>query len=211
MSEEKKFLFFDIGANIGRWSIENHNIHNKIVCVEASERTYKILCNNVKNYKDIITLNYAVCDSKDKFIKFYDCHCNTLSTINKEWLTNEKSRFFNQTFSETISPVISMDELIKNYGIPDLIKIDVEGGEFNCVKSLTSKVPMICFEWASELNEVTFNCIDYLKSIGFENFHIQFQDSYKYRPEKFELNLIEIKHLLNLTKPKIDWGMIWCK
>lgn len=211
MTEEKKSLLFDIGANIGRWSIENHTIHNKIVCVEASEHTYKILYNNVKNYKDIIPLNYAVCDSKDKFIKFYHCNADTLSTINKEWLTSEKSRFFNQKYHETVSPVISIDDLIKIYGTPDLIKIDVEGGEFNCVKSLTSKVPVLCFEWASELNEITFNCLDYLNSIGFENFHLQFQDSYKYRPEKFELNISQIKELLNLTNPKIDWGMIWCK
>ena len=49
---------------------------------------------------------------------------------------------------------ITIDKLIQEYGTPELIKIDVEGGEFECLSSLTQKVNNICFEWASETNDI---------------------------------------------------------
>jgi hypothetical protein len=54
------------------------------------------------------------------------------------------------------------DKLIETYGVPELIKIDVEGGEDKCITSLTKKVPQLCFEWASETNDVTYSCLNHL-------------------------------------------------
>ena len=36
-------MFFDIGANIGRWSLENLNNCNKIIAIESSPDTFKKL------------------------------------------------------------------------------------------------------------------------------------------------------------------------
>ncbi len=49
-------MFFDIGANIGNWSLSNVNLCDKIIAIEASPITYKKLVNNCKNDK-IILLN----------------------------------------------------------------------------------------------------------------------------------------------------------
>ena len=38
-------LYFDVGANIGRWSLSNIN-DNKIIAIEAVPNTFKILENN---------------------------------------------------------------------------------------------------------------------------------------------------------------------
>ena len=98
------------------------------------------------------------------------------------------------------------------YGLPDLIKIDVEGGEYECISSLTQKVKLLCFEWASEVNSITFKCIDYLFTIGFTQFYIQDGDHYTFRPDDNSFYDIHItKNKLLITKEKIDWGMIWCK
>jgi hypothetical protein len=102
--------------------------------------------------------------------------------------------------------------LIKKYGIPELIKIDVEGGEYMCILSLTQKVNNLCFEWASETSEITFKCIDYLYKLGFHKFFIQKEDEYKFRPdESLYISINEIKDILSKMISKVDWGMIWCK
>jgi hypothetical protein len=108
---------------------------------------------------------------------------------------------------------ITLDKLVDIYGIPELIKIDVEGGEYECVSSLTRKVNNLCFEWASETHEVTFKCLDHLHSIGFTKFYIQYEDNYTYRPieEQYITDLYSIKTSIRETRPKIDWGMVWCK
>jgi FkbM family methyltransferase len=204
-------MYFDIGANIGNWSLANINQCDKIISVEASPITFKRLENNCKHDK-IILLNYAVCNNNGNDIIFYQAENDVFSTINKDWLTHTASRFYNHPYTEIICKTISIDKLIEQYGVPDLIKIDVEGGEFECVRSLTQKVKLLCFEWASETNAITFNCIDYLFNLGYTQFFIQMEDYYSFRPQDnyfYDISTVKIK-LLN-TKLKLDWGMIWCK
>ena len=205
-------MYFDIGSNIGNWSLTNINQCNKIISVEASPITFNRLIDNCKN-DNIILLNYAVCNNNCNDITFYHADCDTLSTINKEWLTAETSRFYNHKYSEIICKTITIDKLIELYGLPDLIKIDVEGGEYSCICSLTQKVKLLCFEWASETDTITLNCIDYLYNLGYTQYYIQMtNDNYSFRPQDndfYDINTIK-KHLSN-TIPKQDWGMIWCK
>jgi len=204
-------MFFDIGANVGCWSLANVDQCSKIIAVEASPKIFEGLANNCKNDKTVC-LNYAVCNSKNKYITFYQADCHVLSTINKEWLTNETSRFFNQPYSEIVCKTITLDKLIEQYGMPDLIKIDVEGGEFECISSLTKKVESLCFEWASETNNITFKCIDYLFSLGYTQYYIQNGDDYAFRPKYDDYyDISTIKEKLSKTILKQDWGMIWCK
>ena len=41
-------MYFDIGSNIGKWSLANINQCNKIISIEASPITFKRLVNNCK-------------------------------------------------------------------------------------------------------------------------------------------------------------------
>jgi FkbM family methyltransferase len=204
-------LYFDIGSNIGKWTLANIDKCNKIISVEASPYTYKELLKNCENNNKIVTLNYAV-SNIENYVTFYQADTPTLSTTNKEWLTDEKSRFYNTQFIEIRCQTITIDKLIDIHGVPDLIKIDVEGGEFDCITSLTRKVNSLCFEWASETNDITLNCMDYLYQLGYHKFYIQFEDEYTYKPDDsqyYDINTAKDK--LSRTIVKQDWGMMWCK
>ena len=204
-------MFFDIGSNIGKWALANVDSSDKIISVEASPITFKRLEDNCKHDK-ITLLNYAVCNNNGEDITFYQAEADTISTINKEWLACETSRFYNYAYTEITCKTITIDKLIEIYGLPDLIKIDVEGGEYECVSSLTQKVKLLCFEWASETNTITLNCLDYLLDLGYTQFCIQPGDDYTFRPTDGDYRDISvIKNTLLATVPKTDWGMIWCK
>jgi FkbM family methyltransferase len=206
---ETEKLCFDIGAHIGNWSLKNIKNYNKIISIEASENTFNKLSKNINEHEKIIPLNYAVCDSTEEYIKFYNCESDVLSTINKRWLNGGISRF-NVNYEETLCKTITIDKLIELYGIPDLIKIDVENGEYECIKSMTKKYNLLCFQWASEFLDVIFNCLNYLYNIGYRNFYIQMNnDEYTFLPSEYYS--IEItKNILIQTTPKNEWGMIWC-
>jgi FkbM family methyltransferase len=205
-------MYFDIGSNIGLWSLANMDKCNKIVAVEASPMTFKCYLENNCYGDKFILLNYAVCNNNGNDITFYQANEGTLSTINKDWLTNESYRFYNEPYTEITCKTITIDSLIEQYGLPNLIKIDVEGGEYECITSLTQKNKQLCFEWASETNHITFKCIDYLFHLGYTEFYIQNRDDYTFRPEENDYYDIEtIKTKLLDTTPKVDWGMIWCK
>ena len=44
-------MYFDIGANIGNWSLSNVNNCDKIIAIEASPNTFNKLLNNTKEYQ----------------------------------------------------------------------------------------------------------------------------------------------------------------
>jgi FkbM family methyltransferase len=201
-------MYFDIGANVGSWSTQNIHSTTKIIAVEASNSTFNQLKHTCAN-TSIVPLNYAVCNNNGNDVVFYEAQCSVLSTLNKDWLTSTDSRFHNQPYTSVVCKSITIDNLIKEYGVPDLIKVDVEGGEYDCVSSLTTKVDQLCFEWASEVNHITFKCLDYLFSLGFTKFYLQMGDEYTFRPsEYYDVNTVKTK--LNNTVPKVDWGMLWC-
>lgn len=204
-------LIFDIGANVGNWAIANLEKATQIISVEASPKTFQKLSENCKQYSKITCLNYAVCNSNEPEIVFYDAAFDTISTLNKDWLTSDASRFVNTPYNVIKCKPISLDKLIETYGLPDLIKIDVEGAEDIVLQSLSKKCKMICFEWASEMNKVIYNCLDQLLKLGFTKFCIQTGDDYKYRPDRSQfVETIDICKYLSTTVPKVDWGMIWC-
>jgi len=206
----KEKMCFDIGANIGNWAKSNMLHYDKIIAIEASESTYKKLKETIST-NSILCLQYAVCNNNGNDIIFYEANCDTLSTLNKDWLVNESSRFYNTPYKEILCKTITIDTLISIYGSPDLIKIDVEGGEYECISSLTKKVKQLCFEWASEVNEITFKCLDHLVNIGFTKFYIQYEDHYLFRPNNNEYQTVDIiKQQLLKTTPKKEWGMLWC-
>jgi len=208
----KKNICFDIGSNIGNWTKANLPLYDKIIAIEASEGIFDNLKINFENNNKVECINYAVCNNNGNDITFFEANINTLSTLNKDWLVSETSRFFNTSYKEVLCKTVTIDTLISQYGIPTLIKIDVEGGEFECISSLTSKIKQLCFERASEVNHITFKCIDHLVKIGFNKFYVQFEDYYLFRPDETDYTDNDtIKKQLLLTIPKKDWGMIWCK
>ena len=208
-------LFFDIGANIGKWSKANIEHCDKIIAIEASPKTFKSLNKWNKN-ENIITLNYAVCNNNGNDINFYHVseHCGVLSTINKDWVLDKNGRFKDiyKKAEKVVCKTITIDNLIKKYGLPDLIKIDVEGGEYECISSLSQKVNLLCFEWTSELNNISFKCLEHLINLGFNQFYIQTRDNYKFRPKDNDFyDLNTTKNKLLKTTPRKEWGMLWCK
>lgn len=203
-------MLFDIGANVGMWSLAHVASGHRIVSIEPSPTTFQALLENCRGNDQITCLNYAVCANGGRDITFYDCHASTLSTLNKEWLTSPESRFYNYPYVERVCKTITIDSLISLYGVPDLIKIDVEGGEFQCIRSLSQLVPLLCFEWASETEDVTHRCIEHLCNLGFKEYCLQHGDEYRFRPEVFS-SVAPVQDALAGTTPRCDWGMIWCR
>ena len=205
-------LLFDIGDNRGDAVVAGLAKGYKVIAVEAAPKIYSELVKNFIYNPDVKPIKFAVSDKDYEVIEFYEADEDGLSTLNKEWLTSPNSRFFGKPYREIRCKTITIDKLIETYGIPELIKIDVEGGEYSCISSLSRKVNHLCFEWASEVTDITFKCIDHLSALGFANFYLQMQDNYTFRPnpeQYFDANTL--KNKLLATTPKVDWGMIWCK
>jgi len=122
---------------------------------------------------------------------------------------------------------ITIDSMIERYGVPDLIKIDVEGYELSVLKGLTQKANDICWEWHEEENDTLFKSLEHLQSIGYTQFGIigyfdegdvfekaTFSDKgdpYLEYPKNFySLEDLELYKLINPER-RVNYGMFFAK
>ena len=81
-------------------------------------------------------------------------------------------------------PVVSLDDLISQYGKPAFMKIDVEGYEYEALKGLSRPIRVICFEFTPEFMESTINCVEHLSKIGPAKFNYCLEN----KPTSFALS-----------------------
>jgi hypothetical protein len=117
--------------------------------------------------------------------------------------------------------------MIERYGMPDLIKIDVEGYEYNVLSGLTQKANDICFEWHEEERNSLYKILEHLQSIGYTQFGVigYFEegdifskatfsdkgDPYLEYPKNFySLDELELDKLINPSR-RVNYGMFFAK
>ena len=105
----------------------------------------------------------------------------------------------------------SLDNLIKIYGNPDIIKIDVEGYELEVLKGLTKKSNEICFEWAEEQYDNINKTIKHLQTLGYSEFGYIIGDEYMKKPDIYTSWDDSDFHKDINSSRKEKWGMIWVK
>jgi FkbM family methyltransferase len=172
-------VFLDLGANIGAITIpvKNKRKDIKVVCVEASPWIYSYLDKNLKMNKvsDIQSLNRALYYSDNEILNFY-------SPVEKFGKGSLSPVFTNQ-----ITPVttIKVDTLVRELEISkvDLIKIDVEGFEYQVFRGATALLgrndaPDIIFEfvdWAEQAAEgVSVGAAqEILREMGYRIFYLK--------------------------------------
>ena len=135
--DSKNFVFVDLGANIGYWSLFCSELPNceKIIAVEPHPEIFKNLEMNLSSInKEVLLLNHALILSYEKAIGFRSS-CNyevlvgsCISYTNEKSLLVSVSNFHHAHFVS--------DYLFTNLKKNLIIKIDIEGEELNFVSSL---------------------------------------------------------------------------
>lgn len=169
---DSNFIFVDIGANQGLYSIiaGKNKFSQKIYSIEPQKRILKILENNFKvnGTKDYEIIPYALSNKKSKINLFsFDSHSgkSTLqSQINNSSVKTEEIETVDSNFIEYIF------DLNENY----IIKIDVEGHEEIVIKELLkiknfNRVSAIFYEINTEWTDRLI-IEELLKNEGFINF-----------------------------------------
>ncbi len=205
---------FDIGTNHGHFIEEYISLYPDLqaICIDANLSLCNYLFSKYENNLNIKVYHYLVSQKSKEYIDFYISKgCDGVSTASTSWVKD--SRFNREQWADPIKiESITLDDLIDNTFMPDMIKIDVEGYENTVIKGLTKKVNLIQFEWAEEEMESVKDTCDYLESIGYTQFAYRFEDRpYSYIPtEYYSLNDLKLFEQL-IPSRKEKWGMIYAK
>ena len=196
-SKIKKVFLLDCGANYGFYSLYTASISplNRVIAFEASKQTCKEFTRNLEINRSLnIKLeNLGVSNSNNKYLKFNESK--------KDW----ESSFSHNNFVSSVSQkvrTIKIDDYLKNKKIKDyflFIKIDVEGNEFEVIKSALNIIkknsPIIIIEFSKynflEKNENYKFFNQFLKKF---NYNIYSVNNKKMKPEEI------LKMVRTLTK-----------
>lgn len=167
----RRGLVFDIGANVGDLSMVFLEMGYTVVACEPDPENIKVLKARFANQHKIVVLPYAVA-SQGGMSKIYlsAAHGRSLSTLSKKRVEEldgsvdpEGIISFDQ---EATVQTITLDELIRQFGRPAFIKIDVEGLEPAVLAGLNQAVPLLSFEAnLPAFLEETIDCIDKLLTL----------------------------------------------
>ncbi len=148
-------LIFDIGANQGQKTDIFLRLGARVVAVEPDPSNQRILRQNFLDYrlkrKPVTIVGKAVSDKSGKATFLVDEPGSAKNTLNQKWadsLRTDSRRFGKKLAFEESREVetITLEELMRSYGTPYYVKIDVEGHELSVIKGMRSAAPFLSFE-----------------------------------------------------------------
>lgn len=160
--EIRNKIVVDLGANIGLFSLRCVELGAKmILAVEAQPTVYSLgLIPNVQQHKNIVAINKAVYDEDEKIV-----------TINNANVASEVGKP-----GEKIT-TITLETLIKNIPEDIFLKIDIEGSEFEVLRStlpeVLRKASYIVIEIHASHGKVVEEIHQHLTIAGFEMIYQQ--------------------------------------
>ena len=178
-------LFFDIGANIGSYTIlASGHCKARSIAFEPIKQTFETLQKNIdlnQLHHFAIAKNIGIGDSK-RILTF----TNSMDTVNHVVAPSENPSLVSQIV------VYPADYFLKDLGCPTLVKIDVEGYETWVLKGMplilqNEQLKAIIIELNGSGNKYGINekyIHDDLKNLSFH--------PYEYDPFKRKLTLLEI-------------------
>jgi FkbM family methyltransferase len=178
-------LCFDIGANVGDKAGVFLKLNAKVICIEPQQRCAEMI--KLKYGNKVTVLQNGV-GAKREIKEFYISNNSQLSSFDSEWIGDFKdNRFGDYKVIETGKiEIITLDDLITEFGKPDFIKIDVEGYELEVLMGLNKNFTMLSFEYSvPEKVDAIVNCLITLQN-KFSNLNCNYAlENYS---SKFEIN-----------------------
>jgi FkbM family methyltransferase len=204
-------LAFDIGGNVGKHSDLLKGFCEKIICFEPNPE----LVNQLKikfNNTNVVVDSRAVSNKNGKQV-FYISSASTISTLSEDWVKNSRFSNFNWEDKKEIE-TITLEEAIKQYGVPEYVKIDVEGHEYEVLTNFNQLIDdcFFSFEWAEEQKYKIKATLEHLHELGYQKFGFRFGDELRFDSEVVWYNFFDFKLVDSLNEfSKSQWGMIYFK
>lgn len=157
-------IYFDVGANEGNRILPILNMGIKIIAIEPQAELINNLKEKFGNHITIVPKGLGATEDK-KIMHISVDH--VFSSFSKKWIssTKESGRLAKIEWNEKREiEMTTLDNLIDQYGVPNFVKIDVEGYELDVLKGLSKPIDLLSFEYV--FPEQKWNAIKCLEQIN---------------------------------------------
>jgi FkbM family methyltransferase len=164
---QKSDVVFDVGANVGQRTAIFSDLARLVVAFEPQAECLRHLKSRFRFKRNVQIQPVALSDSEGEAV-IYQSSSHTISSMSEEFVnTVGKTVFADAKWDRQITIKTStLDQMIARYGMPGLIKIDVEGFELNVLRGLSQPAPFLSFEFIPLAMDEVKKCLARLREIS---------------------------------------------
>jgi FkbM family methyltransferase len=162
-------LVFDIGANDGRYTGIFIELGARVVAVEPNPALARSLRQRFGTPVEQVAIG-----AEHGTGELHLGKADIFSSLSSEWMDiARREQLTNEWTGESIPVTIStLDGLIARHGVPDYVKIDVEGFELEVLRGLSQQLPVLSFEVQGPALHIGAACVQLLDALGPYKFSI---------------------------------------
>jgi FkbM family methyltransferase len=169
-------LVFDVGAHLGDRSVAFAALGARVVALEPQPLIARWLRRVVRGRERIEVRAEAVGARRGVERLAISSRTPTVSTMSDAWrsaASQANPGFRSVRWGRSIDvPVVTLDDLIAQYGVPSFCKIDVEGWEAEALSGLTRPLPALSVEFVAGQLHVAAACVRRLCDLGSYEFNV---------------------------------------
>jgi len=160
-------VVFDVGANIGQYTEIFSSLGAQVIAIEPNPK----LCEGLRFLSyggDVTVLPCAAGEAPGRAVlHVYDRH--ELSSLTDLWLKDAPTVARTKCIGDIEVEVTTLDSTAHEYGVPSLVKIDVEGFDDAVIRGMSFKPRIVSFELNLAFPQVAERCLEApLFSSGYE-------------------------------------------
>ncbi|WP_250000954.1 FkbM family methyltransferase [Actinoplanes sp. M2I2] len=168
-------LVFDIGAHVGDRVASFQRLGARVVAVEPQPMCASAL-GRIYGSDLRVKIIQAACGGRSGILPLrVNTRNPTVSTLSEGFVdaANGARGWRQEVWDEVIAVrIVTLDSLVRRFGRPAFIKIDVEGYEDQVLAGLSAPVPALSFEYTTISREVGRRCLDRLDDLGYTGFDV---------------------------------------
>jgi FkbM family methyltransferase len=162
-------LAFDVGAHAGNRAAAFRQLGARVVALEPQADFLKLLQRRFGTDPEVTLLPQALGREPGQAQLLASPRTPTVATLSTDFVQRAGAApsFRNVQWQDgPLVEVSTLDALIAAHGMPDFVKIDVEGFELEVLMGLSQPVAAVSFEFLPAVRDVALGCIDRLEALA---------------------------------------------